>query len=291
MDAFLTCPLRDFNGVQIVDWGSWSWFWQPRSSLTRSEGKSRRGSGTTRSRTTAGLESGRSRISPAFAPGCSRRSPEKHRSSGGCSSRTSGTSCWLCMAKRILRATISGICMTPDTSSIAVAGPINCATPLRDIYVALDGAVGELLRAVDGRTTVMLVSGDGMGPNYSGSHLLEDVLIRIGAPTTAGAIETAGAREARAAHVPRDLASTIRSLVPQRLRMAVSDSLLSREMRERLSLRWKTAGRVARHSRIRDRKRGTKDTSGSTSEAGSRWASSSRAASTRLYATRSARSR
>ena len=138
-------------------------------------------------------------ISPAFAPGCSRRSPEKHRSSGGCSSRTSGTSCWLCMAKRIPRATISGICMTPDTSSIAVAGPINCATRLRDIYVALDGAVGELLRAVDGRTTVMLVSGDGMGPNYSGSHLLEDVLIRIGALTTAGAIETAGAREARGA--------------------------------------------------------------------------------------------
>src|SRR4029450_10493019 len=29
MDAFLTCPLRDFNGTQIVDWGSWSWFWDP----------------------------------------------------------------------------------------------------------------------------------------------------------------------------------------------------------------------------------------------------------------------
>ena len=26
MDAFMTCPLRDFNGIQIVDWGSWTWF-------------------------------------------------------------------------------------------------------------------------------------------------------------------------------------------------------------------------------------------------------------------------
>ena len=29
MDAFLTCPIRDFNGTQIVDWGTWSWFWEP----------------------------------------------------------------------------------------------------------------------------------------------------------------------------------------------------------------------------------------------------------------------
>jgi len=27
MDAFMTCPLQDFSGSQIVDWGSWSHFW------------------------------------------------------------------------------------------------------------------------------------------------------------------------------------------------------------------------------------------------------------------------
>ena len=32
---------------------------------------------------------------------------------------------------------------------------------LRDVYVALDSAVGELVRHVGGDTTVMLVSGDG----------------------------------------------------------------------------------------------------------------------------------
>ena len=29
VDAFLTCPLKSFSGAQIVDWGSWTWFWQP----------------------------------------------------------------------------------------------------------------------------------------------------------------------------------------------------------------------------------------------------------------------
>src|SRR3989304_2203716 len=29
IDAFLTCPLQSLGGVQIVDWGSWSWFWEP----------------------------------------------------------------------------------------------------------------------------------------------------------------------------------------------------------------------------------------------------------------------
>ena len=59
------------------------------------------------------------------------------------------------------------------------------------MYVALDTAVGELVRSVGSHTTVMLVSGDGMGPNYSGSHLLEDVLVRLGVLTTAGAVESA----------------------------------------------------------------------------------------------------
>jgi hypothetical protein len=29
MDAFMTCPLQNFNGSQIVEWGTWSWFSEP----------------------------------------------------------------------------------------------------------------------------------------------------------------------------------------------------------------------------------------------------------------------
>ena len=35
---------------------------------------------------------------------------------------------------------------------------------VRDVYAAVDKAIGSILEAVDDRTTVMIVSGDGMGP-------------------------------------------------------------------------------------------------------------------------------
>src|SRR5262249_38658459 len=59
-------------------------------------------------------------------------------------------------------------------------GPVPLPHAPRDVYVALDRAIGEILRCVDDRTTVLLVSGDGMGPNYSGSHILPDLLTRMG---------------------------------------------------------------------------------------------------------------
>ena len=46
--------------------------------------------------------------------------------------------------------------------------------PIRDVYVAVDHAIGEILDAADDRTTVIVTSGDGMGPNYSGCHLMPD---------------------------------------------------------------------------------------------------------------------
>jgi predicted AlkP superfamily phosphohydrolase/phosphomutase len=242
IDAFLTCPLRDFNGVQIVDWGSWSWFWEPTilpDTIGR-EIKKRFGTYPFEDHSRVGirpvtdLAGFRARLLAAVTSKTQvvRWLLEREE--------------WDFMLVVYGEAHPAGHYLwhlhDPGYFVNGGRGAGHLQHSLRDVYVALDAAIGELLRAVDDRTTVMLVSGDGMGPNYSGSHLLEDVLMRMGALTSAGATETAGSHEARAAHVPRDLASTIRSLVPQRLRMAVSDLLLSREMREQLSLRWKTAG-------------------------------------------------
>lgn len=242
MDAFLTCPLRDFNGVQIVDWGSWSWFWEPTilpDTIGR-EIKKRFGNYPFEDHSRVGI-----RPVTDFAG-------FRARLLAAVTRKTQVIKWLLEQEEWDFMLVVYGeshpaghyLWHLHDPGYVVNAGrgSDQLRHALRDIYVALDAAVGELLRAVDGRTTIMLVSGDGMGPNYSGSHLLEDVLMRIGALTTAGAIETAGSREARAARAPRDLASTIRNLVPQRLRMAVSDLLLSRQMREQLSLRWKTAG-------------------------------------------------
>jgi len=51
--------------------------------------------------------------------------------------------------------------------------------PVLDVYRAVDEAVGQLVEAA-GAATVVLFSPYGMGPAYGGSHLLPDVLRRLG---------------------------------------------------------------------------------------------------------------
>jgi predicted AlkP superfamily phosphohydrolase/phosphomutase len=59
--------------------------------------------------------------------------------------------------------------------------------PVKDVYVALDRAVGRILQSVSPTTTVIFFSGSGMGPNYTGNHLLDDALRRFeGLPVTPG---------------------------------------------------------------------------------------------------------
>jgi predicted AlkP superfamily phosphohydrolase/phosphomutase len=51
--------------------------------------------------------------------------------------------------------------------------------PVRDVYVALDRAFGHIMEAVDEDTNVILFTGPGMGRNYSGNHILDEVLRRL----------------------------------------------------------------------------------------------------------------
>jgi predicted AlkP superfamily phosphohydrolase/phosphomutase len=51
--------------------------------------------------------------------------------------------------------------------------------PVKDVYIALDRAVGQILQCVSPATTIILFSGSGMGPNYTGNHLLDEALRRL----------------------------------------------------------------------------------------------------------------
>jgi len=51
--------------------------------------------------------------------------------------------------------------------------------PVQDVYMALDRAVGRIVQHAPAPATVILFAGSGMGPNYSGNHLLDEVLRRI----------------------------------------------------------------------------------------------------------------
>jgi predicted AlkP superfamily phosphohydrolase/phosphomutase len=65
--------------------------------------------------------------------------------------------------------------------------------PIRDVYRAIDGELGKLLDVLDlTTTTVIVMSGHGMGRNVAGWHLLEPFLRNLGVlvtpPPTAGSV-------------------------------------------------------------------------------------------------------
>ncbi|HVG22175.1 MAG TPA: alkaline phosphatase family protein [Blastocatellia bacterium] len=52
----------------------------------------------------------------------------------------------------------------------------NVGDPLKDVYVALDSAIAELLAAAGSETTVFILASHGMGPHFDGTFLLDDIL-------------------------------------------------------------------------------------------------------------------
>jgi predicted AlkP superfamily phosphohydrolase/phosphomutase len=48
--------------------------------------------------------------------------------------------------------------------------------PLREVYAAIDRAFAQIIAATDDDTVVIVFSGTGMGPNYTGNFILDDVL-------------------------------------------------------------------------------------------------------------------
>ena len=60
----------------------------------------------------------------------------------------------------------------------------------------MDEALAVILEGVGGDTTVLVTSGDGMGPNYSGCHHMPEVLHRMGLFYGAG-VGSAAARVPR----------------------------------------------------------------------------------------------
>lgn len=51
--------------------------------------------------------------------------------------------------------------------------------PVRDVYVALDHAIAELIDVVGDQTAVMIFAGPGMQPLVTGNHLLETIVRRL----------------------------------------------------------------------------------------------------------------
>jgi len=55
--------------------------------------------------------------------------------------------------------------------------------PVRDVYIAIDAAIGRVLETIDDDTTVILFTGHGMAAKYDSQFFLDDILLRLGYAT------------------------------------------------------------------------------------------------------------
>lgn len=116
---------------------------------------------------------------------------------------------------------------------------------LRGLYREIDRGMGRILAALPDDATVLVVSGDGVGPNHSGWHLLPDVLRRLDllAEPAAEAPPPDAGGEREAADTGRarfDPVRALRDLLPKDFRKAVARRLPTR-VRDALARRVDTS--------------------------------------------------
>ena len=235
MDAFMDARLPDFKGIQVMEYGTWTWFSEPSGSRP-------------------GL---RDEIVRRFGP---YPAPEHSRQV------TMPDQVWfrdrLIQAADVKSKAVRWLLAEHpwDMAFVTFGEPHGAghylwhsgdpayplrppaevpagSHPLREVYVAVDRAIGEIVATLDDRTTLLITSGDGMGPNYSGAHLMPELLHKLGlffAPSVGRS-----ATGAPPAH-KQGLASTVRGMIPLSVRQSIT-RCLPRSVRYRLSTKWMNA--------------------------------------------------
>jgi predicted AlkP superfamily phosphohydrolase/phosphomutase len=243
-DAFMDYPLPGFRGVQVHDYGTWTWFGEP--------GSNPRGM----------LHEIKRRFGAYPAPEHSNLvkvpdAPLRFRDQ-----LVAGTQVKSQIVRTLMREQDWDFFFVtfgephgaghylwhlgdPGYPLHPASGPLAGGHPVRDVYIAIDRAIGEIVDAADDRTTIFVTSGDGMGPNTSGCHLMPEMLHRMDwfhASSVGG--------DSKAAAAPKKgLLSTLRQAVPLGLRQSVT-RCLPRSVRYRLSMKWVNSGIDWSRSRV-----------------------------------------
>jgi predicted AlkP superfamily phosphohydrolase/phosphomutase len=239
MDAFGSVPVKDFNGIQIQEYGTWTWFGQPGSTPPGLLGEIKR------------------RFGPYPAPEHTNlvnvpKDLPRYRDQLVAGAETKG---------RIMRALLhehdwdfaflsfgeahaaGHYLWHASDDEFPVRPPSGTRDLLRDVYIAVDRVIGSILDAVDD-ATVIVMSVDGMGPNYSGSHFMPEVLHRMGLfhSNDVGRVDADGPAK-------KSLLRELREAIPLGARQAVS-RCLPRRVQFWRQLAWLNSGIDWRRSQV-----------------------------------------
>jgi len=243
LDAFMTCPVEDFRGIHVAEWGTWSWFSEP---------------GATPAKLWKEIEA---RFGQYPAPDSSKvlTAPNPHqfreqllagvKRKGELIQWLMKRAPWDLFYTMFAESHPAGhyFWHLHDPSYVAhpdfSPGPM--ANALRDVYGAIDQVIGDLVAQLPPDLTVFVVSVDGMGPNYTGCHLLEQALRKLRFTHSVQGDQKSQTEPGEqlpkpTQNIKKDFMKLLRDMVPYGLRRKVS-LFLPRQLQQRLSTRWMTA--------------------------------------------------
>jgi predicted AlkP superfamily phosphohydrolase/phosphomutase len=225
LDAPYTHP-EEGGATQVIDWGSWAPYWKPASTpagvldgLRRARGRYPLGFHA--------LDVGMERLDPADM---SRKLVPAARAKTDAARWVMGERPWE------LFFTVYG------ESHAAAHYCWGDEAALQAVYQEIDRGIGALVQQAGPDAAVYLVSGDGVGPNRAGWHLLPEVLRRLGyLAEPSEAQQGQAGSEVPAGRRPLDPVKLLRDLLPKDLRKAIARKLLPDALRHRLAQRIDTA--------------------------------------------------
>jgi predicted AlkP superfamily phosphohydrolase/phosphomutase len=235
MDAFMATPVENFGGIQILEYGTWTWFGEP---LARPEKLWRdiiRQFG-------AYPAPEHTRVTTVPNPRWFR---DRLLAGAEVKSRVVR---WLLREHEWDLAFITfgephgaghylWHVSDPSYPSHPLAGIADLEKVMLDVYAAVDRAIGEIVAAVGDSTTIFVTSGDGMGPNYAGCHLMPALLQKLGLFSSAS---VGAAADASRPAVRGSLLSGLRQAIPLSVRQSIT-RCLPRSVQYRLSMKWVNA--------------------------------------------------
>jgi predicted AlkP superfamily phosphohydrolase/phosphomutase len=231
-DAPYTHPEADSAALQIFDWGTWAHYWRPTSTPPSQLQRLRRACG----HYPLGMQ--------AMDVGMTALEPHHMGEQLVVAARAKTEAAQWLMGDRPwdLFFVVYGeshpgghYCYTPsghDGVEVGEAQPT-----LRAVYEEIDRGVGALLERAGDPVSLFVISGDGLGPNHAGWHLLPEVLRRLGYLVEPSASEAPALAEVTK---PRDPIRRLRDALPKDFRKALARRLPD-ALRHRLARRVDTA--------------------------------------------------